>query len=178
MTDGLSDWTKRLVAMLRKNAAVFILLALGLVLLMLPGKGEEADTPAQTPTGQSGGTGDSGGTETGDERSLYETEQMLAQLLSAIDGAGEVRVMLSLDTRDETVYAADVDSGGSTTVIVSAGSQTQQAVVSSVNCARYRGAVVLAQGADSPTVRLMITQAISALTGLGADSISVLKMKS
>ena len=41
----------------------------------------------------------------------------------------------------------------------------------------YRGAIVVCQGADSPAVKLAIVEAVSRATGLGADSISVLKMK-
>ena len=46
-----------------------------------------------------------------------------------------------------------------------------------VEPALERGAVVVCDGADSATVRLRIMQAVSALTGLGSDKISVIKMK-
>jgi stage III sporulation protein AG len=42
---------------------------------------------------------------------------------------------------------------------------------------QYLGAIVVCQGADRSDVRLAIVEAVSALTGLGADKISVLKMK-
>ena len=41
----------------------------------------------------------------------------------------------------------------------------------------YRGAVVVCEGAGSPSVELAIVQAVSRLTGLGSDKISVIKMK-
>ena len=41
----------------------------------------------------------------------------------------------------------------------------------------YQGAIILCQGADSPSVRLAITQAVSKVTGLPTDRIAVLKMK-
>ena len=39
------------------------------------------------------------------------------------------------------------------------------------------GAVVVCQGADLPSVRLDVTNAVAAYTGLGSDKISVIKMK-
>ncbi|MFQ8983403.1 MAG: hypothetical protein ACLR6W_04145 [Evtepia sp.] len=38
---------------------------------------------------------------------------------------------------------------------------------------RYQGALVVCPGGDDPEVRLQITEALSALTGLGADKISI-----
>lgn len=39
------------------------------------------------------------------------------------------------------------------------------------------GAVVVCEGSDSPGVRLDVTNAVMAYTGLGSDKISILKMK-
>ena len=39
------------------------------------------------------------------------------------------------------------------------------------------GCVVVCEGADSPGVRLEVTNAVAAYTGLGSDKISVFKMK-
>ena len=41
----------------------------------------------------------------------------------------------------------------------------------------YKGAVVVCEGADHASVKLNIVQAVSSLTGLGSDKITVLKMK-
>lgn len=40
-----------------------------------------------------------------------------------------------------------------------------------------RGAVVVCAGADSARVRLAVTNAVSAYTGLGSDKITVMKLK-
>ena len=40
---------------------------------------------------------------------------------------------------------------------------------------RWTGAVVVCEGADSAAVRLELTRAVSALTGLGADRIKIVK---
>jgi len=162
---------ERVLHLLRNNAPIVIMLCVGLLLLMLGGNEERSGEPAAVLQEPEPSEGES------IKRSLAETETRLAAMLSSIEGAGKVQVMLSLESEDETVYAVDTSGEESNIVLISTGSQHQQAVVSGVLCAQYRGAVILAQGADSPKVRLMITQAVSALTGLGADSISVLKME-
>ena len=50
-------------------------------------------------------------------------------------------------------------------------------LVRQVNPPEYLGAVVLCQGADNPSVKLSIVEAVSKATGLTTDRITVLKMK-
>ena len=63
------------------------------------------------------------------------------------------------------------------TVLVNQGNSQQSAVTKGLLYGKYRGAIVLAEGADSASVRLQLTEAVSALTGLNAGNICVLKMK-
>ena len=51
----------------------------------------------------------------------------------------------------------------------------QEAVVRLERYPVFQGALVVSQGADRAEVRLVLTQAVSALTGLGADRITVCK---
>ena len=55
--------------------------------------------------------------------------------------------------------------------------RNETGLVHQINPPVYLGAVVLAQGADNPVVKLSIVEAVSKVTGLGADKISVLKMQ-
>ena len=61
-------------------------------------------------------------------------------------------------------------------MILSEGSAYDKAAVSAVRYPQFQGAVVVCQGADRPSVRLDIINAVSALTGLGSDRITVVKM--
>ena len=79
--------------------------------------------------------------------------------------------------------SATLGSGGDVrqerqVLTVNRGSGRQEVVVTRRMYPVYQGAVVVCQGADSAAVRLAVTQAVSDLTGLGADHISVVKMKS
>jgi stage III sporulation protein AG len=111
-------------------------------------------------------------------------ESKLAEILSEIDGVGNCCVMLTENSGVETVYQSDVsrqtDETGTqedtTTVLASAGSGEEPLVVQEYGPV-YRGALVVCEGGASPTVQLAIVDAVADLTGLGADQISVIKMK-
>lgn len=108
-------------------------------------------------------------------------EEQLGTLLSKIQGAGRVEIMLSYASGTETLYHTDTDIEGdtvnSTTVLITGSDRGESALVSRVDPPQYLGAIVLCQGGDSAAVRLAITEAVSKYTGLGADQIAVLKMK-
>ena len=80
-------------------------------------------------------------------------------------------------TDEDQTVSADSDSCRSDTVIVTGEDRGQSGLIRKVNPPTYRGAIVVCQGADRAAVRLAIVEAVSAVTGLGADRISVLKMK-
>ena len=144
---------------------------LGVLLLCIPVSGKQSKEGGGTENTE---TAEVSLPEAG--RSMTETELQLSALLSSMEGAGRVQVMLSRETGDETILAEDRETGGSRTVVLSAGSGKQTVVVTGLRCGSYRGAVILAEGADSARVRLELAQAVSALTGLGTGSICVLKM--
>lgn len=116
------------------------------------------------------------------ESNILTTEEKLRQVLSSISGAGKVQVMLSVKTGEEVVYQTDdrytsegaVDS--SDTVTVTDENRVQSGLVCKVIPPTYQGAVVVCEGADRPQVRLAVIDAVSKVTGLGADKIAVLKM--
>ena len=100
-----------------------------------------------------------------------------------------VRVMLTLEQGSQTVYqqdrelGTDQDEAGKNrrerteTVILSRGGSSQEALVTQVMGPRFRGALIVCSGGDDPGVRLAVVQAVCSVTGLGADQVTVLKMK-
>lgn len=163
--------TRKLCKLTEKYKYALIVLLIGLVLLLMPGKSSETKKPDSTASSVT----------------MQETssEESLVQLLQSVEGAGRVKVMLATSTGEETVYQTDVETsatGGSNnqavkTVIITDSQRSESGLIRQVNPAAYRGAVVVCQGADSPKVRLAVTQAVSKITGLGTDAICVLKMQ-
>ena len=109
----------------------------------------------------------------------------LEELLSGLDGAGKVKVLLSISTGERNYYHMDEDLSRTSdtmdqrkeAVIITSGDREEHGLLLRVDPPTYSGAVVLCQGADSARVKLAVVEAVSAATGLGSDKIAVLKMK-
>ena len=153
---------QRINALFGKYKYPILVVLVGLGLLLLPtGEAQEPPVPVETVR----------------ETSL---EQRLQELLTQIEGAGAVRVLLTEDVGRETVWQTDVqrdaDSAREDTVILEDSDRNEIGLVRRTTEPSYRGAVILCQGADAPSVKLAIVEAVRCVTGLGADQISVQKM--
>ena len=153
---------QRINALFGKYKYPILVILVGLGLLLLPtGETETPSVPVETVR----------------EASL---EQRLEELLGQIEGAGAVRVLLTEDVGRETVWQTDVqkdaDSVREDTVILEDSGRNETGLVRRTTEPSYRGAVILCQGADAPSVKLAIVEAVRCVTGLGADQISVQKM--
>lgn len=162
-------WSKRASAALQKYKYVLLVALAGVVLLLWPsGGGEEAVQPPSAAA-------------VTDQFQINTLERRLEEALSQISGAGEVSVVLTLKETPRQVVAQDgsaTEGNGQTsrelvTVLTSAGPGTQQPVLLQQLSPVYQGALVVAQGGSDPNVRLALSGAVSALTGLGADRISI-----
>ena len=155
---------QRINALWGKYKYPILVVLVGLGLMLLPGKPEAEPSPQPTETAQ-----------------VQDLETRLAVILSQIEGAGRVQVLLTEESGRETLYQTDsqtdTDHRSEDTVLVEDASRTETGLVRQTLEAKYRGAVVLCQGADQPSVRLAIVEAVRCVTGLGADRISVLNMK-
>ncbi len=158
---------KKLPEILKKNKYVLAVLLLGAVLLLIP-TGNRSKSSGETVQRESF------------EFSVEEQEKKMEAALSRIEGAGEVSVTLSLKTGAERIVAEDRSRSESDTeleeetetVIVSTDAG-EDAVTIKYIYPQYMGALIISSGASNPEVRLKLTEAASALTGLGADRITV-----
>lgn len=162
------EFADKTIEFFKKYRYAAIILLAGLFLMLLPvGSGED-----QTETIP---------TETTPIQESIPFEAKLEEILSQVEGAGCVRVFLSQAAGEEVLYQTDEDASSDTlrrtTVVITGSDRQESGLVRQINPARYQGAIILCQGADSAAIRLSITQAVSKATGLGADQISVLKMK-
>lgn len=166
--EALAKLAGKIKGPMEKYRLVWLVILAGLILLMLP-MGEEEEPVQETPTATT-------------QFDLAALENRLEEALSKIDGAGEVTVVLTIQNGPRQVLAQDVDrrtgEGENTeTVILSRGSSAQETVAVQELYPSYQGALLICEGGDDPDVRLKLTEATSALTGLGADKISISKGK-
>lgn len=161
---------EKLPALLKKYKYAVLVLAVGLVLMILPTKTKTEAAVTQNPT---------------TSVEIRDTAQELANILEKIQGVGKVQVLLTVKAGESTVYQTDEDvdtseTGSSIrkeTVIITDSNRNQQPLVVQILPPEYLGAVIVCQGAENAAVRLAVVEAVCRATGLGADKISVLKMK-
>lgn len=164
-----TEWKQTFPTILKKYRWAAVVLLVGLVMMAFPDS-KEVPMPAAAEISQMEETG---------------LQQELETLLSKLDGAGKVKVLLTVDTGERTHYQTDEDQQRSEghsdlreeTVIITDNLRSQQGLVQQVDPPVYRGAVVLCQGGDRASVRLAVVDAVKTATGLTADKITVLKMK-
>lgn len=166
----LSKLKQTISVLFKKYRYALLIVIVGLVLMAIPinkSTGSE-DTPSKI--------------ENSEKESL---EERLASILSLMEGAGDVRVILTAAEGEEIIYqtneehtSADNSSNSQQdTVTITGADRGEIGLIKQVNPQVYLGAVIICSGANDPVVRLSIVDAVSKLTGLGANQISVLKMK-
>ena len=161
---------KKISAIFDRYKYVLVVVGIGLVLMIWPAKDAETSAPkTQTQIQQA-------------QQQSFTDE--LCAILGQIRGVGRVKVMITEQQGAATHYQTD-ESGttesdrsslDSKTVLVSSGG-VQTALITSVSPPVYLGAIIVCQGGDDPAVRLAVSKAVSTVTGIRTDRISVLKMK-
>ena len=162
----------KLEPIIGKYKYAILILVIGIVLMMIPSTiwGGSKTEPEQSAVSDTGANSD--------------IKAELENILSCVTGAGKVKVMLKESSGAETIYQTDEDhtlSDNSTTtrtnvITISDDNRGEAGLIRQINPPQYMGAIVLCQGADEPSVKLAIVDAVSKITGLGADKIAVLKM--
>lgn len=158
----------------KKNKYLIVVLVVGILLLLLPGKSDGTEKEAKINNL---------------EFSLDEWEKKIKDVLAQCQGVGRVKVALSVSGGTRSVYAVEEslnvsENGDDYTKdkdekisIISVGSGVDAPVVIREVYPEFIGATVVCDGADISKVRLDVTYAVSALTGLSADKISIIKMR-
>jgi stage III sporulation protein AG len=157
---------EKLQKLFSKYKYAVIVVAVGVALMLIPwGSGDKAVMQQQNPGAVT----------------QEDLERDLESLLSSVKGAGRVEVLLTQAAGARKIYQTDREdsenSARTNTVILVDGERAENALVTQTIPPEYLGAVVVCEGAADPKVRLAIVEAVSKATGLGADRITVLKMK-
>lgn len=164
---------KKIGSLLERYKFVLLVILAGVLLLALPAAGGEKAKAGPDTTAVA---------ETFD---LDEMESKLEDALSKIDGAGKVTVVLTVKAGVRQVIAEDDKSSvkdGDTQqetspVIVSKGSGYEDVVALQQIFPQFQGALVVCAGGGNPAVKLKMVEAVSALTGLSSNRISICKGK-
>lgn len=159
----------KLTGFIKKYRYAVLVLLIGVGLMLIPMKTEQKKTETVSLPSENY------------EQRLSED---LSKILSQIEGAGKVQVLLTISESEKTVFQTNINEAkGETgtskwdTVIITDADRNQSGMIQQVISPVYQGAIIVCQGAEKASVRLAIVEAVSNITGLGADKISVEKMK-
>ena len=165
----IKHFLNKIANVIQKYRYGILVLFLGIALMTIPGKDTE-DRRAEPLV---------------EQVPIVSVESKLSDILSTVAGAGKTTVFLTEAAGEEMIYQTDdqIRSDSETaetkteTITVTDRNKDTTGLVRQVIPAQYLGAIVVCQGAENPAVKLAIVDAVSKVTGLGADRISVLKMK-
>ena len=164
-------WNERIKVWIGKYKYAMAVLLIGFLLLLTPSEKESPGKKAETERMEANiGT---------------DLESELSDILSNVQGAGDVKVILTVSEGERTLYQTDITSSQTDTttntktqtILITDSDRNQTGLIHQKNPPVYCGAIILAQGADEPKIKWAIVDAVGKATGLGADKISVLKMK-
>lgn len=122
------------------------------------------------------------------ETYVSELENRLISIISAIDGAGETQVMITLESGGEDFYLNNSDYGENIEIsgensyekkddyVIVDGSSGQGGIVVRRGEPRVRGVAVVCKGAGSDSVKAEITRTVTALLDISSARVSVAKM--
>ena len=165
------DW-KAVAVILGRYKYMLLVIGVGILLLLVPFSNETESEPNKTTVVE-------------EDFSVDALENQLEEILAEIEGAGQVNVMLTVESGTKRVIAQDARMEQESdsmqrefeTVVISSGTGTQETVLIQQIYPKFQGALIVAEGGGDPSVQLKLTEAVAALTGLGADKISVCKGK-
>ena len=194
---GQRHWSKidleKLRHMRKDQILIFFLVGVLLLVIALPSgtKEKEKDSRHSEIDGE-----EAVGTQAEEQDYARYLERRLEETLSQLDGAGDVRGMVTLqssaqkivekDTQGERDAITEEDSQGGrrtsentshqeTTVYEGMGEKSQEPYVSKELTPRVEGVVVLAEGGENALVKRNITEAIQALFGIDTHKIRIMK---
>jgi stage III sporulation protein AG len=159
---------KKTFEFLKRYKVVLVVLFTGIILLLLP----DGDAESKNVINSSEYT---------TNFDLDEIESRMEKILSNIEGVGNLSLMLTVNEDFENIFAANREyrEGENNIeerleiITVSKEGGNEEPVLERRKYPSFQGALVVCDGGDDPEVKLLITKAVAALTGLGTDRISV-----
>ncbi len=137
---------------------------LGILLMVLPGvlsKNEEKDTE-----------------KAGEETVYYSRilEEKLTELITSAAGVGEAKVVVTLDSSTQSVWATNEKTGEKSLAVeyvIINGSDGDEPVPVKEIYPKVRGVAVVCQGGENSEVKKRVTELICAALGISANKIAV-----
>ncbi|MCH5274696.1 MAG: stage III sporulation protein AG [Lachnospiraceae bacterium] len=179
----------------KNNLIVVVLVGILLMVIAIPVKKKDADV-VQNPVNTGNDENNNVSYYMDEDAYVESLERRLEAVLSCLDGAGEVKVMITLSSSAEVVLEKDVSAslseteeldgeGGSrliraedkeeVTVYLSESGVSTPYVIKTIT-PRVEGVIVLAEGAGKGNVSMEILDAVRVIFGIEAHRVKVMKL--
>lgn len=148
----------------KKTALIIFSAILGMLLILFSGTpAEKTEKASESKTEE-----------------MIEWEEKLQKLLSSVEGAGRVKVMITYETSDEEVFAYNKDESFreneekfSSDYILVENNGSETGLRLKTVYPEVKGVAVVCDGADDPVTKEQIISVISALFDISTKNISV-----
>ena len=162
--------------LIKRNKKTAIILFIGFTGILLICLSETADKKASAETTVQN-------TENNTEY-LVNLEERLTDIISSIEDAGEVKVMITLKCSDENVYAVNENikndessNNYSNNYVIIDNRNEKEGIRLKVLEPEIKGVAVVCSGGDNPAVTEQIIKTVTTVLGIGSNNVSVSKMK-
>ena len=171
MIDKIKTLIKRLIEKIPKEKRPIILAAGGVLLMCVillssffdAGKNEIKDTKSDTETYEENGY-------------VSELERKLTDIISSIEGAGRVKVMITLENSEENVYAVDINESKNEYVLIKTSSDEGGLLLKIIQ-PKIRGVAIVCDGGEISKVKMRILDAACSAMGISSSKVSISKME-
>lgn len=168
MFTGVSEFNlNEIIKKYANNKSLYIIIIIGIVFMLLPTNGKKDEDNARTQV-----------------YSDYSEDERLREILSKIDGVGEVSVMITYYGTTTCDVAFEKKQNSSERNDESARSEESSAITSDgeplirgMVYPRAKGVVIIAEGAQNPEVKKAITDAAVAALEVAQYKVCVLEGK-
>lgn len=164
----------------KKLLLIVLILVSGIIMLFVSelSDAEETSLPQAETTSQ--------GTDM--QEYSQRLEQRLSSIISSINGAGNTKVMVTLENGSEDVYlhnsdyGENIDPSGKNSMerkdeyVIVDGSSGEQGIVVRKSEPKVRGVAVVCEGGGSQQVKAQVIETVTALLDISAARVSVAEM--
>ena len=159
---------------------VIFLLGLLLIIIAIPTGSNRQKKDSLLQMDRTAEADEQGGETSNDsERQVQRLERRLGEILSKIDRAGRVEVMITLEDTGEQIVEKDEETregAGSETTVYTTEGNVESPFVSRTCTPKIAGVLVVAEGAGDSVVKQEILSSVQSLFAIEAHKITVVKM--
>ncbi len=175
MTEKNKEMFNEYLEKAKKYKYILIVIAIGILLLSVN------ITPGQTESEQTSSLDE----QEQNNQTVENLELKLTELLRSIDGVGDIKVMITLESSKEYIYASEQKTthdqsdevsykqDSETNIIIVDNQEGNTPIPIKVNEPSVKGVAIVCEGADDIMVKSSVIEATKSVLGIGSNRISV-----